>query len=174
VARTAFALATSHRNPPGLKSTEIADLFKAEAPHWVDGTPMRIILRPRSDTDTALLGSIFPGMRAAIEQARRRLDVPVAGNDQDNADLAGRIPGSLAGVALGQVVTEKRDLRLVAIDGVDPTLANLEQGVYPYARTMGFVFPATRRAAAERFLAFVQSPRGESILRACGYLPARE
>jgi hypothetical protein len=39
-----------------MKSADLAKIVAAEKPTWADGTPIRIILRPRSDTDTALLG----------------------------------------------------------------------------------------------------------------------
>ena len=65
VLRTAYVIATSHSNPNGLKSADLARIFAAEKPTWADGTPIRIILRPRSDTDTALLAELFPGMGAA-------------------------------------------------------------------------------------------------------------
>ncbi len=171
VARSPFGLVTSHRSPNGLKSAEIAELFKSEKSRWADGAPMRIILRPKGDSDTALLGAIFPGMSVALEQARRRADVPLAANDQDNADLAERMAGSLTGFPLAQIMTEKRGLRFVAIDGVEPTFENFEKGTYPYAWTMYFVFPATKSPAAERFMAFVRSPQGQNLLRETGNLP---
>ena len=46
--RTPFVLVTSHANPNGLKSSEIADVFKSANAKWADGTPIRIILRPKS------------------------------------------------------------------------------------------------------------------------------
>jgi phosphate transport system substrate-binding protein len=171
VARSPFGLVTSHRSPNGLKSAEIAAIFKSEKPLWADGTPIRIILRPKGDSDIALLVASFPGMSAALEQARRRPDVPLAANDQDNCDLAERMAGSLTGSLLAQIMTEKRDLRFVAIDGVEPTLANFEKGTYPYAWTMYLVFPAKKSPAAERFLAFVRSPQGQNLLRETGNLP---
>jgi len=71
VLRTAYVMATSDSSPNTLKSGDLAGIFTGEKPAWADGTPIRIILRPRSDTDTALLGELFPGMDKAIEAARR-------------------------------------------------------------------------------------------------------
>ena len=80
-------------------------------PSWADGSLIRIILRPKSDSDTAVLGAMFPGMAAAIEEARKRPDIPIAATDQDNADMAERIPGSLTGSTMSQVKMERRNLR---------------------------------------------------------------
>ena len=93
VLRTAYVIATSHPNPGSLKSADIAKIFAAEKPTWSDGTPIRIILRPRSDTDTALLAELFPGMGDALEVARGRAELPTAATDQDNAALAERMTG---------------------------------------------------------------------------------
>lgn len=169
---TPFVMVTSHDKPNGMKSTEIAEIFGAGKPTWSDGSRVRVILRPKSDSDTPLLGGMFPGMVSAVEAARARHDVPVAATDQDNADAAERIPGSLAGSTLTQMKTEQRRLRLLSIDGVTPTLEALESGAYPFRKAIYFVLPARKNPAAEGFVAFLRSPAGHAILRDGGNLPA--
>lgn len=168
--RTPFVLITSHPRPNGLKSTAIADIFKSPKATWADGSPIRIILRPKSDSDTLVLGHMFPGMAAAIEQARRRQDIPIAAFDQDNANLAERMVGSLAGSTLTQIKMERRNLRFVAIDGVEPSLENFQSGAYPYGKVLAFVRPAKKAPAAERFIAFLRSSAGQTALHATGNL----
>ena len=131
VLRTAYVFATSHRNPNGLKSGDLSRIFAADKSAWADGTPIRIILRPRSETDTALLGELFAGMDAAIETARRRAEVPTAATDQDNVDLAERMPGSLIGTSATQLATEHPNLRVVPLDGVAPTLREFRKRRLP-------------------------------------------
>jgi len=126
--QTPFALVISHAEPNGLKSDGIADIYRAPKAEWADGSPLRVILRPKSDSDTPLLGSLFPGMASAMDSARKRHDVTVAATDQDNADAAERIPGSLAGASLTQIKSEQRLLRLIAVNGVTPSLMALETG----------------------------------------------
>ena len=134
--RTPFVLATSHRAPNGLKSTEIADIYKSPKATWADGTAIRVILRPKSDSDTPLMGGLFPGMGSALEVARARHDTNIAATDQDNADAAQRIEGSLTGSTLTQMITEQRNLRLTPIDGVAPSLATAESGAYLFSKTL--------------------------------------
>lgn len=170
-ARTPFVLVTSHRSPNGLKSVEVAKIFKSVQSTWSDGTPIRIILRPRSESDTKVLGELFPGVGAAIEAARLRPDVPVAGTDQDNADMAEAVEGSLVGATFTQIKSEKRNLRFVALDGVEPTLENFENGTYPFGKTLYLITSVNKSPKTERFLAFLQSPQGMKILRATGNIP---
>ena len=96
----------------------IAQLYQSNDPTWADGTPIRIILRPTTDSDTWLLGQTFPGMSAAMAKVRKRADLSIAATDQDNADMAEKTPGSLVGATLTQLQGENRDLRFVPIDGV--------------------------------------------------------
>ena len=165
VLRTAYVMATSHSNPNGLKTADLARIFAADKPTWADGTPIRIILRPRSDTDTALLAESFPGMGEALEVARRRAEVPTAATDQDNAALAERTPGALTGTTVTQIKTEQRNLRVVPLDGVAPTFANFESGVYRFAKKLYFIFPRNSTPEAKRFVEYLRSPQGVKTLR---------
>ena len=172
--RTAYVIATSHSNPNGLKSTDLAGIFKAENPTWADGTPIRIILRPQSDTDTALLGQLFAGMGEALEMARRRAEMPTAATDQDNAAMAERMPGSLVGTAMTQLKTEHRNLHVVPLDGVEPTFANFESGAYRFAKKLHFIVRRDSTAEAQQFIDFLRSPQGVKALRDTETLPGAE
>lgn len=170
-ARTPFGVVTSNRNPSGMGSAEVAEAFKSDQAAWADGRPIRVILRPRGDSDTTLLGELFPGMSAALEAARRRPDVPMAATDQDNANLAEEVEGSFTGAAFTQIKMERRKkLRFVALDGVEPTLENFENGTYRYGKTFYFVFTEAKKPMVDRFLAFLRSPQGRVALRQTGTL----
>jgi len=169
--RTPFVFATSHRNPGGLKASELAELFRSAKAKWPDGAPLRLILRPKSESDTALLGELFPGLGDAIAVARLRPDVPIAATDQDNTDLAQSVEGSLVGATFTQIKMEKTALRMIAIDGVEPNLENFEKGAYPYGKTLYIILRVKKSAAAERFVAFLQSPQGQAASRDSGALP---
>lgn len=172
--RTPFVFATRHRSPPGLAGGDIAALYAAEKPTWPDGTPLNLILRPRADSDNLTLAALFPGMDAALAAARKRPDLPVAGNDQDNADLAESLPGSLAGATYTQITMERRKLRLVAIGGVAPTIEAFEGGSYPYGKLYHLVRPRDANPATERFVRFLHSEEGVRALREAGCLPPAE
>jgi phosphate transport system substrate-binding protein len=169
--RTAYVIATSHVDASGLKSADLAEIFAAKKPTWADGTPIRIILRPRSDTDTVLLAELFAGMGKAIEEARRRAELPTAATDQDNAALADRTPGSLIGTTMTQLKTEHRNLHVLPLDGVEPTLANFESGACRFAKKLYFIVPRNSAPQAQRFVDFLRSPPGMKALREAETLP---
>jgi phosphate transport system substrate-binding protein len=172
IARTALVFITSHPNPNSVKSSELTAIFKSGNPKWADGSPMNLILRTRLDSDSVILMKLFPGMAEAFEAARKRPELPIAPTDQDNAELAERLKGSFVQSGLSQIVTEKRNLRFVPLDGVEPTLANLDSGKYPYEKHFYLVYSAKTKDAADRLIEFLRSEKGHSILRETGCLPA--
>ena len=166
VLKTAFVFATSHRNPNGFKSDDLAKIFADDQPTWADGSPLRLILRPRSETDTALLGELFPGMAGAIETLRRHPEVPTAATDQDNVVLSERMPGSLIGTSATQLATERPSLRWIELDGVAPVLANFESGAYRFTKRLYVLTRSNGSPDVQRFVDFLRSPQGVKALRA--------
>lgn len=165
VLRTAYVLATSHSAPEGFKASDFPKIFAEEKPTWHDGAPLLIILRPKSETDTKLLADLFPGMDKAIEAARMRPEVPTAATDQDNATMAERMPGALIGISLAQIKSEKRELNVVALDGVAPTMANFESGAYRYEKRLHFIVRTNGTPEAGNFVKYLRSPQGIAELR---------
>jgi phosphate transport system substrate-binding protein len=163
--RTPFGLVTSREGPDGLKRAEITALYGADNPMWPDGTPMLIILRPADESDNIVLGDLFPGLPGVLQRLRKRRDLPVAATDQDNADLAEKLKGSLGSATLTQIMTEKRRLKFVSIDGVAPTLENYQNGSYPYGKSVYVIVPSVISPEAEAFLAFLAKPAARSLLR---------
>jgi phosphate transport system substrate-binding protein len=163
--RSAWGLATSHRNPNGLKLASIATTYGEPDARWDDGTSINVVLRPKGDSETTTLTAAIPGMDAVLERLRARRDVPMAATDQDNADAAERIPGSLVSMTATQIVMERRNLRMVAIDGVAPTFENFASGRYPLGKTLYFVTRAEASPATLRFIEFMRSEQGTRVLR---------
>jgi phosphate transport system substrate-binding protein len=173
VLRTPFVLATSHRAPDGLALADVVRAFADPDVSWADGTPIRVILRPRSESDVMLMTSLFPGLADAMDKARHRPEVPVAATDQDNADVAERTPGSLIGMSLTQLLLEKRDLRTVAIDGLNATRANFTDGTYPHTKLLYFVTREQQGEGAAAFLRFLETTVAHDLMARAFVFPAR-
>jgi phosphate transport system substrate-binding protein len=171
-ARTPFVLVTAEPHPDSISASDVAALFARPEATWPNGMPVRVVLRPASETDTKLLQEFFPGMTEALAAARARPEIPVAPTDQDSATLAEAIVGSLASSTLVQITTERRALRALPINGVAPTLENLESGAYPYAKTLYFAIGARPAPMAQAFAEFLSSDAASSIMRQAGILPA--
>lgn len=173
-AATPFILATriSPSNAtPGLSSEEIVKAFSADPLFWKDGSAVRIILRNEKDTSTKLLISAFEGMDVALAKARSVQGIPVAFTEQDNMDLAEVLPGPLTTGSLTAILSERRNLTPVSIDGIAPTLENLASGAHKISRSFYMVTGPSPGDAAQAFIDFVQSADGAEILEKTGNLP---
>jgi phosphate transport system substrate-binding protein len=168
VLKTPFVIVTSLLKPAGMTSAEIVQAFGSERKTWPDGSVIHVILRPKSDSDTTLLGELFPNMAAAIETSRKRSDIPTAATDQDNINIAEQVPGSLTAATLLQILSERKNLRLIAIDGVEPSFTNFESGKYKYVKELLFIVRARKNQAIEQFLAFLRSPEAQKSIREVG------
>lgn len=166
-ARSPFVFATSLAKPAAQASSQLARMIADPTAKWPDGTPLRVILRPRAESDTGLVARHYPEIGKAVDLARKRPEVPVAVNDQDNATMAERLQGSLIGISLVQLTLEKRNLRPLQLDGKAPTLANLERGQYQVARDFYLVHAAEPSSDVRSFVAFIRSPDGAKVLRTC-------
>ena len=171
VVRTPFVFVTSHHNPNGLSAADLVKAYLDPGRAWSDGTPIRVILRPRSESDVMLMASLFPGLGEAMDKARQRPEIPVAATDQDNADVAERIPGSLVGMTLAQLVMEKRNLRVVPIDDRKPTNESLRDGNYPYSKLLHFITRAQPSEGVAAFFRFLDAEAGQVLFREAYVFP---
>ena len=171
--RTPFGFATSREGPDGFKSSEIADLFWINRPVWPDGSPILITLRPADESDNIVVGDLFPGLADALVNLRKRRDLSLAATDQDNADVGEKLKGSLISATLTQILTEKRNLRFVSIDGVAASLENYQTGAYPYGKSLYVIVPSTVSPQAAAFVAFLAKPAAELLLRKASLIVGR-
>ena len=122
-AKTAFVFVTSNVKAEPLTRSSLEAIVREQQRAWNDGTPIRIILRPREDADFGFFTARFPAMASDYERLLSRPELTVATTDQDNADLAETTAGSFATSTLIQLVSEKRRLKILAFDGVEPGMA---------------------------------------------------
>lgn len=174
IVRTAYVLVTSYPAPPSVSRLEVPRLFADVKAAWPDGTPVRIILRPTTESDNAVLFALFPGTEDAVSRARQRNDVPMAPTDQDNQEIAAHTPGSLIGTTFTQTLLEARDLRMLPIDGVTPSSENLVSGSYPYEKRLWIIQPPRKTEIGQKFIAFLNSPEGRQALKMTGIVPLSE
>lgn len=170
-ASTAFVIVTSHKTfRENVTNADVVAIFSLARTAWPDGSMIRPVLRPESDADTEYLAQHFPGLALGLDAARKRQTMPVAKTDQDNLDAAESLPGSFAATSLAGVVSEGRKLAVLSLDGVEPTLANVQSGAYRYVRTLYLVTRERKSQPVQDFLAFVASPEGGRILGTAGAL----
>ena len=168
---TPVALVTSHPQATGLSTDDAVRLITDPKATWADGTPVRVIVRPERESDYRVIEAALPALHQAFLAARQRPDVPLAADDQLNAEFAGMMQGSLTVTTLLQVRSEALPLTLLPIDGASPTLGNLHRGTYPAGKTFFLIVPRHASDLVQAFIDFLGSRTATIQLRRLGALP---
>jgi len=170
-ARTPFAFVTA-RKIEGMNPTlnDIAGIYSGEIKKWPDGSQIRLILRPDSDSDTLILRSMSPGMDKAVQTALSQEGMILEATDQESADAVERISGALGTTTLSLILSEKRRLHMLPLNGVTPGIQTLADGAYPYYKKFYLVTGPKAAPAAKKFIEFIKSSEGHAILNKLGYV----
>ncbi len=163
-----FAVATSS-STVAITTAELADIYSGRKPTWADGSPVRLVLRPASDIDTEMVKSLSAEVRAAVALAEARPGVRFAVNDQDAAEDLQKIRGAIGPSSLALIISERRALRALRLNGVAPTPEAAASGQYPHFKRLFFVTDPKPAPAVARFIAFVRSPAGREVLERNGH-----
>lgn len=171
--RTPFLVVTSKQpQPTGFTFEQLAAIYGGKVTAWADGSPIRLVLRSPTESDTLILRQMSPAMDQAVETALARPGLPVAANDLENVGLLEKTPGSLGATNLGLLQSRGGQLQALPLNGVAPTLAALSRGTYPHSKSLYLARGPKLSPAAQGFLEFARSASGQEILNRAGYLPA--
>lgn len=171
IARTPLAVVSHLSNrTETITIEELAAMYAGEVVTWPDGTPVRLVIRPKDETDTKLLRGLSPEMDEAMTQAFERPGLVIATTDQESAQMLEQVSGSLGVAATGQLNSEGRRLRVLALDGVVPSAALLRDPDYRFVKDIHVVTRPEATATAVAFSQFVRSPEAREILLRTDYM----
>lgn len=161
IAQDAVAIILNAQNKvEGLSLRELRDIFSGRLLNWqeVAGLPMTIQVVSRED------GS---GTRAVFETAvmADRAVTPTAivmPSSQAVFDFVAQNPNAIGYVSLAFV---GQGVYAAPIEGVAPSLENLDSGSYFLTRELSLITPEQSRPEITQFVEFVLSPAGQAIVR---------
>jgi phosphate transport system substrate-binding protein len=174
-ARDGIALIVHANNPvSGLSRQQVIDIYSGAVTHWQElgGPDARIVVVNKEEG------------RATLELFERYFDlrgkfvrdtVIIGPNGQAIATVAGN-PHAVAYVSIGsaEVAGEHgTPIKLLALDGIAATSANVQQGTYRLTRPLNFVTVGDPQRLAKGFLDFVLTPAGQQIVQTQDFVPLR-
>lgn len=171
-ARTPFVFAAAMKTE-GINYTleDMVRIFSGETRKWPDGTPIRVVFRPELDMDTIILRGMSPEMDKALTKSLSQEGKMVAITDQEGADIIEKVRGAIGTSTLAQIISEKRPLHTLTLNGVMPDMKNLADGSYKYYKTLYIVTGGKSVPAAKYFIKFINSREGKAVLTKTGHLP---
>lgn len=168
--RTPLVFATSASSKvAGITTQNLVDFYAGKVDEWPDGTKLRLVLRPIGDSDSETIKAMSPAMRDAKSAAEQRKGMVFTVTDQETANAIEKVPGALGPSTLALLMSEKRALKALPLDGVVPSAQTIANGTYPLAKALLVVTGPKSQPETQGFVAFVQSPAGREILRQSGH-----
>ncbi len=171
-ARTQLAFVTSPDNDvPGITTEDLEAIYSGAITHWPNDTPIRLVMRPAAEAATRVLRRMSEGMDRAVSIAMKRPGLVTAITDQDNAEALERMSGSFGLLAIGQIRTEDRQLKVLALDGKFPGASAADSPENGFGKTVYLVMTEALSPAASDFRDFVLSDEARAILSAHDFTP---
>lgn len=172
LAATPFVMASSAGvRRHGFRLDELAAVYKGSLRYWDDGKPIRLVLRASFESDTLQLRSMSPQLDAAMDIAAQRPGMAIGKDDLDTLALLTKTSGSFGPTTLGLLTAAGVRLSLFPLDGIEPSVAAMRSGRYPWRKTLSVVLPQSASPLALRFADFLRGRQTAALMSRYDYLP---
>lgn len=156
-----------------LSMDQLAAIFAGEITNWkeVGGQDVKIEVIVRDETS-----GTYGSFKEIVLDAKKKAYTKQAIVARENGELATKIastPNSIGymGMAFNHIVTESGG-RVLTIDGVEPTAANVVSKVYPISRSLYLVSKGELSDSTELdFVKFILSAKGQAIVAENEFIP---
>lgn len=174
VARTPLVIATAAPKAPiNISQSELVGMIDGTRFTWPDGSRLRYILRPKTDAEHTLLSNLSPQLATALDKAHASQSMNIAATDQDAADTLEQIPGSIGTTTLALIMSEKRPLKILSLDGVRPSVESIRDGRYRLYKPLYLVTVLNPKPQVRAIIAFIESAEGAQLLIDNGYFAVK-
>lgn len=98
----------------------------------------------------------------------------IIGDNQQGVKLISSNPNAIGYVSIGTAEFEEQngaDLKLLPLEGVKASTANVKNGSYPLRRPLNLVLKGSPSSAAQEFIDFAASARANSIIEELYFVP---
>lgn len=166
-----------HANNPlgGLSREQVVDIYTGTISNWQalgwNDTRIVVVNKEEGRATLELFAQYFGLTGKFVRDA-----VIIGPNGQAIATVAGN-PQALAYVSIGSAevaVAQGTPIKLLTLDGVAATSANVKRGTYGLLRPLNFVTVGLPQGLAKEFLDFALTPTGQQIVTEQEFVPVRE
>ena len=148
----------------GLKESQVCDLFSGQIKSWseVGAGSQKVTVLTRNEDD------------GSKESVRNNVGCFKSLRESPDAVVITRAAAMISGLKsqagtigiaeLNVVLDSKGAIKMLALDGIEPSLDNANNGKYKLIKTYGFATNGEARGLARRFLDFAKGPQVQKIL----------
>lgn len=175
IARDGVALIVNAENPvTALSKAQIADIYTGRARSWseVGGKDSQIVVVNKAEGRSTL--EVFLGY-LGLHNEQVRADVVIGENEQGIKTVAAN-PSAIGYVSIGTAEVDIHrgvPIRMVAIDGHEPSTEAVARGEWPILRDLNLVTRGEPTTPLTRdFVEFARSKGADALISQQGFVPA--
>ncbi len=172
LSRDGLVIAT-HPSVPldGLTTQQVKDIYQGKYANWsqLGGPDLPITILDRNEDESAkiILRQYVLGPDLKI--------TPKAVNLYYEPDMIEGLQSTVGAIgyfSLGYGLSQDVPVRMLKLDGVEPSVANIENGTYRVIRPLGVVTAKNAGEEIDRFLEWATSAKAVELMKSKGFAPA--
>ncbi|MDA3937287.1 MAG: substrate-binding domain-containing protein [Actinomycetota bacterium] len=155
-----------------LSTEELRSIYDGTHTSWTDfgGEDLPIIVLDRSEDESAKM--VFREyVLGELEVADSAVNLFY---ESDMVSGLEGTPGAIGYFSLGLGISDSLDVSYIALDGVEPTVANVSNGSYSVVRSLGIVFAESLASPTSAFVEWMQGDDAISIMEDQGFARPRD
>lgn len=131
-ARTGVAIAT-HESvaDDGITLEDFVSIYAGTKARWRDGREIVVLARPLGEALVEELGQKVPGFKNVYAESQKTRRWTSLFTDQEMNEMLVKTPFAVGFTAVGAVTTERLPVKVLKVNGVAPTLANVARADIP-------------------------------------------
>ncbi|PKM81620.1 MAG: hypothetical protein CVU89_09000 [Firmicutes bacterium HGW-Firmicutes-14] len=155
----------------GLSSQQLVGIYSGKISNWkaAGGPDENITVLTREETDSSRL--IWNSYIKGFSELDISKEAVLLTTDQAMNEAISSIENSIGWTDLGAKILGGYNIRLLTLDGAEPTNEMAASGKYPFIKELAFVLKGEPDDKVSRFIDFVTGPQGTKILMENGYMP---
>ena len=171
-ARTAVIIA-AHPSVPvdNISAADLLAIYRGSKRQWPEGKNIIPHLMYKEDAVNGILADQIKEFSGVLDEALRNNYWKIHYNDLSMAGAIAAIPGSIGFSDSSWSSSSQEKMKVLQLDGVSPTPANILSGEYQLERGMYFVYKDPLDPRVKDFLDFVFSPEGQQIIKKAQVIP---
>ena len=158
-----------------LNKQQIADIYTGKITNWksVGGVDARITVVNKAEGRSTL--ELFLHY-FQLKNSEIKPHIIIGDNPQGIKTVAGN-PHAIGYVSIGAAEYEAKlgaPIRLLALDGVEASVANVRNGTFPLSRPLNLITSREPQGLVQRFIEFVRAPQVHDLIEAQYFVPFRD
>ena len=157
----------------GLTTKQVQDIYAGRVKDWKEvgaekSLPITVLDRHEDESAKIIFRTYVLGSQEKFTVTEKSVNLYY---ESDMVEALQTTTGAIGYFSLGYAISQGIPVELLALDGVEPTVANVESGTYKIVRPLGVVTKTDAPAAVKEFVSWATGPDAKKLMVQKGYVP---